>query len=129
MDTKAVAIPKPSLKPFERHILVCVKGRCAETGNAEGLFDALRDKLAAAGLDAGERRVKRTKCQCFAICKEGPIVVVYPDGVWYCRVTPPVLDRIVNEHLIGGQPVEEFLFHRMAEDSCEMELEMEGGPP
>lgn len=128
MDARAILVPKPTLKPFGRHILVCVKGRCAETGNAEGLFDVLRDKLAVAGLDAGGRRVKRTKCQCFAICKEGPIVVVYPEGVWYCRVTPQVLDRIVNEHLIAGQPVEEFLFHRMAERSCNFEIEIEGPP-
>ena len=59
MDTRAILVPKPTLKPFERHILVCVKGRCAETGNAETLFDVLRDKLTAAGLDAGERRVGR----------------------------------------------------------------------
>lgn len=105
--------PKPALKPFARHVLLCVKGRCAETGRSERLFDALRDRLAAAGLDEGAGRVKRTKCQCFAICKEGPILVVYPDGVWYCRVTPEALGRIVDEHLVGGRPVEEFVFHQV----------------
>ncbi|MFZ5863199.1 MAG: (2Fe-2S) ferredoxin domain-containing protein [Nitrospirota bacterium] len=125
MDSNST-IPKPALKPFARHILVCVKGRCAETGRSEQLFDTLRDRLAAAGLDEGARRVKRTKCQCFAICKEGPIVVVYPDGVWYCRVTSDALDRIVDEHLVGGRPVEELVFHRAADALCSLDRE---GPP
>jgi (2Fe-2S) ferredoxin len=72
----------------------------------------LGDKLKAHGLTSGALRVKRTRCSCFAVCKEGPIVVVYPEGVWYAEVTPEVMDRIIVEHLQGGVPVQEYIFHR-----------------
>ncbi|MDD5261681.1 MAG: ferredoxin [Methylacidiphilales bacterium] len=52
----------------------------------------------------------RTKAGCFKICMQGPILLVYPDGIWYSRVTPEKIDRIIEEHLIGGKPVVEWIF-------------------
>lgn len=102
---------KPSIKPYNKHLLVCTGPRCT-SGEAESLFKIIGEKLAANGLEGGEFRVKRTRCSCFAVCKGGPIVVVHPDGTWYYGVTSEVLDRILKEHLKEGRPVKEHVFHQ-----------------
>jgi len=61
----------------------------------------------------GPERVKRGETPCLGVCGGGPIVVVYPEGVWYSHVTPELLDRIVVEHLKEGRVVEEAVFHKM----------------
>lgn len=100
------------IQPYTRHLLVCTGPRCAPE-TSERLFESLGEKLKAHGLTSGTLRVKRTRCTCFAVCKEGPIVVVYPEGIWYCTVTPEVMDRIIIEHLKDGAPVQEYIFHRV----------------
>jgi len=105
------SVSKPTLKDYRRHLLVCVGPRCTE-GESEVLFQLLGERLKALGLDEGPDRVKRTRCSCFAVCKGGPILVVHPDGTWYCNVSPEVLDRILEEHLKGGKPVQEYVFHQ-----------------
>ena len=107
-----VALAKPKMQDYKRHLLVCVGPRCTENGESEALFASLGEKFKAAGIDKGEQRVKRTRTQCFATCTSGPIVCVQPDGVWYYNVTEPNLDRIIREHLVGGQPVEDLIYHR-----------------
>jgi (2Fe-2S) ferredoxin len=77
------------------------------------LYSHLATLLQREGLLFGPARVKRGETPCLGVCAGGPIVVVYPEGVWYARVTPELLERIVVEHLKAGRVVEEAVFFRM----------------
>ena len=121
--TEMDAVPKPEIvKPqiadYRRHVLVCTGPRCTADGQSQALFDSLGEKFKAAGIQEGELRVKRSRVSCFAACKGGPILCVQPDGVWYYNVTPENMDRIVEEHLVGGRVVEALVFHRGPDGSA-----------
>jgi (2Fe-2S) ferredoxin len=107
-----VSVEKPKVQDYRRHLLVCVGPRCAQEGESQKLFDTLGEKFKAAGLDQGSLRVKRTRVYCFAACRGGPVMAVQPDGIWYYNVTPENMDRIIAQHLVGGRPVDELVFHR-----------------
>lgn len=112
------AVAKPKIGDYRRHLLVCTGPRCTQNGESQALFDRLGDKFKAAGLDAGELRVKRSRVGCFAACKGGPILCVQPDGTWYYNVTDANLDRIVEEHLKNGRVVADLVFHQGPGDGC-----------
>jgi (2Fe-2S) ferredoxin len=96
-----------------RHIFLCAdqtEPKCAPRERTLAAWEHLKRRLAELGLTAGEQIVYRTKANCLRMCADGPIAVVYPEGTWYRLCDPPVLDRIIGEHLIGGTPVAEYAF-------------------
>ena len=102
------------MEPYARHVLVCTGGYCSPTHQGRRLYSQLAQLLQREGLLFGPKRIKRGETPCLGVCTRGPIVVVYPEGVWYSEVTPALLERIVVEHLRDGRVVEEAVFHRLA---------------
>jgi cob(I)alamin adenosyltransferase len=103
----------PTMRAYGQHLLICAGGSCAPSVEGEALTART---LALLGDRRKLRNPERVKCStvdCLGVCSGGPIAVVYPEGIWYHHVDEVLLARIVNEHLIGGQPVEEAIFHRL----------------
>ncbi|MEP6729747.1 MAG: (2Fe-2S) ferredoxin domain-containing protein [bacterium] len=105
--------PSAFMEPYARHVVVCVGSFCSPNRDGRMLYAELARLLQREGLLFGPRRIKRGETPCLGVCAGGPIVVVYPEGVWYAGVTSALLERIVVEHLRDGRVVEEAVFHRL----------------
>ncbi len=103
-DSIQAGLAKAGVADARRHLFVCIGPDCCHSRDGEALWEFIKMRVKETGL-----RVMRTKAACFRICAGGPWLVVYPDGTWYGAVTPARFERILRQHLLGGEPVREWL--------------------
>ncbi|MDX8383641.1 MAG: ferredoxin [Ghiorsea sp.] len=98
-----------SLTPYYYHAMMCTGKSCGEN---IPLLKYVKQRIIAEGLDQGNKAVRVNRAGCLGVCKQGPIMVVYPEGVWYADLDEANIERIISSHFKQHTPVKELAFHQ-----------------
>jgi len=97
-----------NIQPYKRHVLMCVGNSCGEN---MPLLKYMKEAVTRAGLAEGNDAVRVNRAGCLGVCKQGPIMVVHPEGIWYADLDEGKVDKIIESHFKQNKPVEEWVFH------------------
>ena len=93
-----------------RHLFLCTGPDCTDPEEGERTWKYVKTRMKELNIAGSDGPCYRTRCQCLRICSSGPIAVVYPEGTWYHSADPAVIERILQEHILQGHPVQEYIF-------------------
>ncbi len=123
-ESLAESCDRLGIASIQRHLFLCcdqTKPKCCPKSQSLESWNYLKRRLTELGIDSaqahGDISIFRTKANCLRVCQQGPILLVYPDGVWYRNVTPEVMEQILQSHILQNQPVTEYCFFPVQEDS------------
>lgn len=114
----AKSVQKLGLSTIQRHVFLCcdqAKPKCCSVEDSLKSWEYLKTRLKQLNLDHptidNPSCIFRTKADCLRVCVDGPLLLVYPDGTWYHHATPEVIEKIIQQHLINNEIVQEYVFH------------------
>jgi len=110
LEILQAAAGKVGVGTYHRHVFLCTGPNCCTPEVGLAAWETLKQQIKDCGLGSGPRACYRTKVGCLRICCHGPTMLVYPEGTWYNGMTADRIPLFVQQHLIDGKPVEEWIF-------------------